>query len=221
MIGAQCGSTEAILRPFLPGNLEEMRVIAGIAKGRRLKSVPGDVTRPITDRVKEALFSILGDFVVGARVLDLFAGTGAVGIEALSRGAAEAVFVDKSSPALRTVRDNLQLTQLSDRATVLRVDAFKYLSGPIAAPFDLIYVAPPQYKGLWADALRCLDDRPAWLAAGPEQESGIVVVQIHPREYQELPLKHLVEYDRRKYGSTLLCFYELGLNAELWDAPGG
>ena len=186
-----------------------MRVIAGVAKGRRLQSVPGDVTRPITDRVKEALFNILGDFVVGARVLDLFAGTGAVGIEALSRGAAEAVFIDKSSAALRIVRANLQHSRLADRAIVLRADAFKYLSSPIESPFDLIYVAPPQYKGLWADALRALDARPAWLSIYPEGDSGIVVAQIHPREYKNLPLEVLAEYDQRKYGSTLLCFYEL------------
>jgi 16S rRNA (guanine(966)-N(2))-methyltransferase RsmD len=186
-----------------------MRVIAGVAKGHRLQSVPGDVTRPITDRVKEALFSILGDFIVGARVLDLFAGTGAVGIEALSRGAAEAVFVDKSSAALRTVRANLQHTRLADRANVLRADAFKYLASPVESPFDLIYVAPPQYKGIWADALRALEARPAWLSAYPEGDSGIAVAQIHPREYQDLPLDNLVEYDQRKYGSTLLCFYEL------------
>jgi 16S rRNA (guanine966-N2)-methyltransferase len=185
-----------------------MRVIAGSAKGHRLRSVPGDVTRPITDRVKESLFNILGDFVVGARVLDLFAGTGAVGIEALSRGAAEAVFVDKSPAALRTVRANLQHTRLTERATVLRADAFKYLTGPVEAPFDLIYIAPPQYKGLWADALRVLDAHPDWLRGDPEVGSGIVVAQIHPREYQDLLLHNLVEYDQRKYGSTLLCFYE-------------
>jgi len=182
-----------------------VRVISGTAKGHRLQSVPGDVTRPITDRAKESLFNILDDFVVGARVLDLFAGTGAVGIEALSRGAAEAVFIDKSPAALRVVRANLQHTRLAERATVLRADAFKVLAGPIAAPFDLIYVAPPQYKGLWADALHALDARPAWL----RDENSLVVVQIHPREYQNLPLRNLVEYDRRKYGSTLLCFYEL------------
>ena len=186
-----------------------MRVIAGVAKGRRLKSVPGDVTRPITDRAKEALFDILGDFVVGARVLDLFAGTGAVGVEALSRGAAEAVFIDKSSAALRTVHLNLEHTRLSDRATVLRADAFKYLAGQIEVTYDLIYVAPPQYKGLWADVLRSLDKRTDWLSTYPEGDGGIVVAQIHPREYQDLPLDNLAEYDQRKYGSTLLCFYEL------------
>jgi 16S rRNA (guanine966-N2)-methyltransferase len=186
-----------------------MRVIAGVAKGRRLQSVPGDVTRPITDRVKEALFNILGDFIHGARVLDLFAGTGAVGIEALSRGAARAVFIDNSSAALRTVRVNLEHTRLADHADVLRADAFKYLTGPIVSPFDLIYVAPPQYESLWASTLRALDARPAWLSTHPEADSGVVVAQIHPREYQDLPLDNLVEYDQRKYGSTVLCFYEL------------
>lgn len=186
-----------------------MRVIAGTARGHRLQSVSGDATRPITDRVKEALFNILGDFIVGARILDLFAGTGAVGIEALSRGAAEVVFIDKSPVALRTVRANLQHTRLAEHAIVLRADAFKYLAGPIQTPFDLVYVAPPQYKGWWADALHALDVRPTWLSNDAELGSGIAVAQIHPREYQDLPLHNLVEYDQRKYGSTLLCFYEL------------
>ena len=189
--------------------LEGMRVISGTAKGHRLRPVPGDSTRPITDRAKESLFNILGDFVAGARVLDLFAGTGAVGIEALSRGAAQAVFIDKSPAALQVIRANLEHTRLAERAIVLRADAFKYLAGPISAPFDLIYVAPPQYHGLWADALRALDARPAWLSAEPGQDSGVAVVQIHPREYEELPLRALVQYDQRKYGSTLLSFYEL------------
>ena len=186
-----------------------MRVIAGMAKGRRLQAAPGDATRPITDRVKEALFDILGDFVVEARVLDLFAGTGAVGIEALSRGATQAVFVDKAAAALQTIRANLQHTRLAERGLVVRADAFRYLAGPIDAPFDVIYVAPPQYKGWWAVALQSLDSRPAWLARYPQGGSGIMVAQIHPREYQNLSLKHVVEYDQRKYGSTLLCFYEL------------
>jgi len=181
-----------------------------VAKGHRLKSVPGDATRPITDRVKEALFSILGDSIVDARVLDLFAGTGAVGIEALSRGAAHGVFVDKSPAALRTVRANLQHTCLADRATVLRADAFKYLAGPVEeAPFDLVYVAPPQYKGWWVEILHALDTRLDWLVTDPGQ-GGIAIAQIHPREYQDLPLRNLVEYDQRKYGSTLLSFYGPG-----------
>ena len=185
-----------------------MRVISGTARGHRLQAVPGDATRPITDRVKEALFNILGGAVEGSRVLDLFAGTGAVGIEALSRGAAHVVFVDRSSAALRTIRLNLEHTRLADRATVLHADAFKYLDGPIEQPFDLIYVAPPQYRGWWADTLAMLDARPDWLV-NTESRSGIVVAQIHPREYVELSLQRLTECNRRKYGSTMLYFYTL------------
>src|SRR5512143_2333273 len=96
-------------------------------KGRNLQAVPGDSTRPITDRVKEALFNILGADIVDARFLDLFGGTGGVGIEALSRGAAQAVFVDKDRKAQETIKANLLQTKLSDRAAIVRGDAFTYL----------------------------------------------------------------------------------------------
>lgn len=186
-----------------------MRVIAGSAKGHRLYAVPGRETRPITDRVKEALFNILGDCVLGAWVLDLFAGTGAVGIEALSRGAAHAVFIDKSPAALRTVRRNLEHTRLLERATLVQADAFRYLAGPIEHPFHLIYVAPPQYRGWWMRVIQLLDERPEWLVS-PSAGASWVVAQMHPREYQAMALSHLSVYDMRRYGSTLLCFYKLG-----------
>jgi len=185
-----------------------MRVISGSAKGRRLKEVPGDTTRPITDRVKEALFNILGETIVGARVLDLFGGTGAVGIEALSRGAAHVTFVEKAAAAVRTIRHNLNHTRLADRATVIRGDAFKFLAAPPPTPFDIIYIAPPQYRGLWRKALQAVDARPALLAP-----DGIAIAQIHPKEFEDLPLTRLSLYDRRRYGSTELCFYEAHLPA--------
>ncbi len=183
-----------------------MRVIAGTAKGRKLKTVPGDTTRPITDRTKEALFNILGDWIIEARLLDLFGGTGAVGIEALSRGAAHVTFVEKSQAATRTIGENLRLTALAERALVKRDDAFKFLqhTPPQAQPFDLIYIAPPQYKQMWLKAIQLLDQRlDAWLLP-----DGAVIAQIHPVEYEALRLQNLVMYDQRKYGSTLLCFYE-------------
>lgn len=178
-----------------------MRVIAGEAKGRRLKMVSGSSTRPIGERVKEALFGILGDLVVGARFLDLFAGTGSVGIEALSRGASFAVFVDQRRQAVGTIRDNLTHTGLKDRARVVRADVFAYLRKEDLEPFDLIYIAPPQYKELWLETLLALDET-ALLASG-----GLAVAQIHPKEFQELELERLVPTERRKYGSTMLCFY--------------
>ncbi len=178
-----------------------MRVIAGKAKGHRLKAVPGSGTRPITDRAKSALFSILGDDVVGCRFLDLFAGTGQVGIEALSRGAAEAVFVERGGVALRTIRENLAHTRLEASARIVRADVFAFLAG-VPEPFDYVYIAPPQYQGLWAETLRVLDAHPDWLA-----EDGWAIAQIHPREYEELLLDHLALFDQRIYGSVMLCFY--------------
>src|SRR5512143_1674201 len=105
-----------------------LRVISGSAKGRRLKSVPGDTTRPITDRVKEALFNIIGGDVIDSRWWDLFAGTGAVGIEALSRGAAFARFTDLNRLPIDTIKSNLATAALADRADVRRADAFAQLA---------------------------------------------------------------------------------------------
>src|SRR5512136_1479588 len=127
-----------------------MRVIAGTARGKPLASVPGDSTRPITDRVKSALFSILTSqgLVEGCRYLDLFGGTGAVGIEALSRGATQAIFCERDRAALVTLRRNLESTGLAARALVVPGDAFRYLEQPDLGAFDVIYIAPPQYQGL-------------------------------------------------------------------------
>jgi 16S rRNA (guanine(966)-N(2))-methyltransferase RsmD len=179
-----------------------MRVIAGKAKGRRLESVPGDAVRPITDRAKEALFSILSDEIRGATMLDLFGGTGGVGIEALSRGAERVVFVERYKPALKVIGHNLQRTGLAERAYVVRGDAFKYLRKENVGPFDVIYVAPPQYKGLWLEALKIIDARPELLT-----QSGQVIVQINPTEYEELELENLRMFDTRTYGSVQLDFY--------------
>lgn len=182
-----------------------MRVITGRAKGRKLQSVPGDTTRPITDRAKEALFSILHDWIEGARVLDLFGGTGSVGIEALSRGAAYAHFVELNPKAIRVLLGNLQTCQLSELAKVERNDSFRFLERYQGEPFDLIFIAPPQYQGFWRKALLLVDARPELL-----YEDGIVIVQIHPREETPLEMVHLIEFDRRKYGSVQLIFYEKG-----------
>jgi len=122
-----------------------MRVIAGQAKGRPLKSVPGDTTRPTTDKVKEALFSMIGPYFDGERVLDLFAGTGGLGIEALSRGAGSAVFVDANARSVEVVRRNLETVGMSERAEVYRNDAVRAIKalGRKGAPFDLIFLDPP------------------------------------------------------------------------------
>ena len=180
-----------------------MRVIAGKAKGRKLYSVRGPGTRPMTDRAKTALFNILGKDVVGAQFLDLFAGTGQVGIEALSRGADHATFVEMGQAALHAIYDNLRQTQLADGADVVRGDVFKYLT-QTSRPHDYVYVAPPQYRGLWIQTLQLLDQYPDWL-----KDDGWAIAQINPVEYEDLTLEHLSMFDQRQYGSVMLCFYAM------------
>ncbi len=180
------------------------RIISGSARGTRLQSVPGDTTRPITDMVKEALFSILGQDLVDATFFDLFSGTGSVAIEALSRGARFARLNDLNRTAVNTIKANLEKTHLAGRAEVLQADAFALLKRPADQAFDYIYIAPPQYKELWKLTLQELDRNPGWIKA-----DTWVLVQINPIEYEALQLEQLAEFEQRKYGSTLLIFYEL------------
>lgn len=179
-----------------------MRVIGGTAKGRLLKAVPGDGTRPILDRVKVPLFDILRPSLPGTRWLDLFGGTGSVGIEALSQGAEHCVFLDTNLKAVQTIKHNLEVTGLSEKGEVRHSDAFGYLRNSTKS-FDLIFVAPPQYKGIWIEAMQHIAERPNLIA-----DDGVVIVQIDPKEYEELSLAMIKETEQRKYGSTILVFYK-------------
>lgn len=180
-----------------------LRVISGTAKGRRLKLVPGDSTRPIMDRVKEALFNILGHAIRDSTFLDLFAGTGSVGIEALSRGARRVVFVDSNRLAIRTIHENLALTGLTQRAEVVRTDAFHFLRRPQPEAFEYVFVAPPQYRGIWKEVLLALDANASHL-----EPDGVVIVQIDPVEREDLVLNALRPFDERIYSKTMLWFFE-------------
>jgi len=180
-----------------------LRVISGKARGRRLQVVPGDTTRPITDQVKEALFNIIGFDIEGASMLDLFGGTGAVGIEALSRGAAYVRFLDLNRRPVQIIRSNLQECQLTQNADVQQLDAFRLLEKEPDQAFDYIYIAPPQYKQMWIKAIQLLDTNPGWMG-----EDAWVIVQIHPNEYEELKLDTIEQFDQRQYGGTLLAFYQ-------------
>jgi 16S rRNA (guanine966-N2)-methyltransferase len=206
-----------------------MRVVTGEAKGRKLKTPKTVGTRPIMDRVKTALFDILSPEIKGVRFLDLFAGTGSVGIEALSRGAAHATFIEMNAKIVKLVRENLQITGLADRADILHSDAFKFLQAYQASavagnsqvttpqtagtgrsvhnqqrPYDIIYIAPPQYEELAARALTLVDSSTLFA------DDGLVIVQIHPKERTGVAAvisKHFELTDERRYGSTLLMFY--------------
>ncbi len=180
-----------------------LRVIAGSAKGRRLRMVRGNVTRPIRDQVKEALFNILGTAIRDSEFLDLFAGIGSVGIEAISRGAAQATFVEKHPAALKTIRENLELTEFTDRARVIQLDVFEWIKRQSGRSYDFVYVAPPQDSKLWSKALRKLDQSTELINL-----DAWVIAQINPKEYRPLELETLVEFDQRSYGRTQLVFYE-------------
>ena len=181
-----------------------MRVISGDAKGIRLAHVPGKSTRPITDQVKEALFNIFGDEIIEKSFLDLFGGTGAVGIEALSRGASFAVFLETNYRAYQVILQNLKTTALDPYATVLKKDAFIYLREDHEKSFDFIYIAPPQYEALWLKAMTLLDENPELL--DPE---GQVIVQIHPKEYiEDHTFDNFKVSEQRTYGDTMLVFYK-------------
>jgi 16S rRNA (guanine966-N2)-methyltransferase len=190
-----------------------MRIVSGSGRGRKLIVVPGDGTRPILDRVKTSLFDILRPRIEGIKVLDLFAGSGSVGIETLSQGAAHCTFTELGHKAVATIKKNLATSGFADRATVLQTDAFDYLKRTPES-FDLIYIAPPQYKNLWVQAMQQIAERPEVLRK-PSSESeedapaGLAIVQIHPKEYEPLDLGPIHETRQKRYGNTLLVFFEL------------
>ncbi len=193
-----------------------MRVITGRAKGRKLMSVPGDSTRPITDRAKSALFSILSDWIEGTRVLDLFGGTGGSGHRVPEpRRDLCALFGQQPQGGGDDPGQPGALRLYGREATVERNDSFTFLERYRGEPFDFIYVAPPQYQDLWRKALQIIDARPELTA-----EYATIVVQIHPVEDKPVDcLQRLQEYDRRKYGSVMLIFYADA--ADLAEARSG
>ena len=181
------------------GNLS---VIGGKAKGFKLQSVPGAGTRPIMAKVKAALFNIVSPYILDSTWLDLFAGTGGVGIEALSRGASFARFVDVHKAAIKTIHANLEHTGLVDQAEVWHKNTFSALDNLPDRRFDFVYIAPPQFKNIWSKTLQALDQNPDWLL-----DNSWVIVQTDRVEYELQILENLRLFDRRTYGSTELIFY--------------
>ena len=177
-----------------------MRVITGKARGVQLKTPEGMQTRPTADRVKEALFSIINFDLPGAEVLDLFGGTGQLGIEALSRGAKSAVFVDQSEQACRLIRENLKRTKLEQQARVVRGDYMDYLSR-CREKYDIILLDPPYAEVFLENALKRITEIDIL-------RSGGIIVAERPLE-KELPWE-FEGYTRSKdykYGKILLTIY--------------
>ena len=177
-----------------------MRVITGKARGVQLKTPEGMLTRPTADRVKEALFSIINFDIPTARVLDLFGGTGQLGIEALSRGAKSAVFVDAREEACKLIRENLRRTKLEADGRVVRADYMDYLKR-CREKFDIIFLDPPYAEVFLENALKCITEIDIL-------QSGGIIVAERPIG-KELPweFEGFTRSRDYKYGKTLLAIY--------------
>ena len=177
-----------------------MRVIAGSARGKNLQSLPGeDVTRPTIDRVKEAMFSSVQFLVPGARVLDLFAGSGQLGIEALSRGARSCLFVDQSPAALAVVRANCKTAGVERQSDIRQAEALSFLAN-IRGPFDLVLLDPPYHRGTLAQVLPALQDKVA--------PGGVVLAESERDALLPERAGELVRTKQYYYGKIMVSRYE-------------
>lgn len=178
-----------------------MRVITGTARGRVLRTLEGEDVRPTTDRVKEAIFSIIQFELEGRRVLDLFAGSGQLGIEALSRGAAYATFTDMSAESVDIVKQNLLATKLGGNAEVFRTEAVTFLKGN-RKKYDIIFMDPPYSKGILQDTLP--------YAVRNVNDGGVIICE-HPYG-EEMPQKvgNFSVYRDYKYGKIGITVYRIG-----------
>ena len=176
-----------------------MRIIAGAQKGKSLKAVPGMATRPTTDKIKEAVFQVIGPYFDGGQVLDLFAGSGSLGIEALSRGMDTAVFVDKHSKAIHTIKENLKTVKLETSAEVFRTDAHRALKAAAkrGLEFDLILLDPP-YKKMNFEALfsEIITNRLI-------KQNGIIYCEHDPIEQLPEETEKYSIIKREKYSNTI------------------
>lgn len=177
-----------------------MRIIGGQAKGRKLKGSLTKGIRPTQDRVREALFNILGDEVFGCRFLDLYAGYGAVGLEAASRGAEEVALVEKKGDLVKLIKENIALLGIEAKVKVYRAEVIKLLR-KLSSPYDIIFLDPPYWKGLIEPALKELWTR------NLIEEDGLVIAEHHCQE--KVDFEGLTLFRKSSYGESQLSFYRL------------
>ena len=177
-----------------------MRVIAGKARGVQLKTPDGMTTRPTADRVKEALFSILHFDLPGAKILDLFGGTGQLGIEGLSRGASSAVFVDEREAACALIKENLKRSRLLEQATVIRSDYQAFLRC-CKEKFDIIILDPPYSEVFLENSLKMITEIDIL------QTSGIIATEYPVGKELPAQCSDLIRVKERKYGQTMIALY--------------
>lgn len=176
-----------------------MRIIAGELKGQTLKAVPGTTTRPTADKIKEAVFQVIGPFFNGGSVLDLFAGSGALGIEALSRGMDTAIFVDKQGKAIHIIKENLKMVKLQERAEVYRTDAQRALKAAAKRElqFDLILLDPPYKKVSYEELINEIIEKKLI------KNHGVLYCEHDPAEYLPAQSDKLSIVKQEKYSNTI------------------
>ena len=184
-----------------------MRVISGIAKGTKLNSIESLSTRPTLDRVKEPLFSIIQKYIEDANVLDLFAGSGALGIETLSRGAKKCTFCDKSYESIKMLKQNLEKTRLQEKSIVYNNDYKKCIQSIKEEQYDIIFIDPPYKQNIGVDSIKLILD------SNILAKDGIIILETdeEQRDIEQLEKLEKVEIkDVRKYGRVRLIFLHEG-----------
>ena len=188
--------------PGIHGSIKRMRIIAGEFRGRRLLSPETDITRPITDRVKQSLFDIISPFIADSTVYDCFAGTGSMGLECLSRGAEKVVFFEMDRSALTRLRSNIATLKIEKKATVVPTDLFRYFAGnPDLPSADLIFLDPPYCFLTEKSEMLC---ELARQFAGYLKPEGTIIFRHDAADRLELPA--VEKYDERNYGGMTLEF---------------
>lgn len=181
-----------------------MRIISGKLKGRKIKAVPGFSTRPTSDRLRETIFNIIAGQVQGSVVLDLFSGTGALGIEAISRGAKQVCLIDNSIAAITTIKQNLAICNISSQAKILKWDISRNLNclGNFDSVIDLVFMDPPYAKGLIKPALINL------CKSGSLLDKALIIIEHNDQEALKEPFSDFSLKDQKKYGKTLVSFFQ-------------
>jgi 16S rRNA (guanine(966)-N(2))-methyltransferase RsmD len=178
-----------------------MRVTGGVAKGRPIRTPKGKATRPLLSRIRKSLFDVIGDRIRRSYFLDLYSGSGAVGIEALSRGAERVVFVEKARVSVETIKGNLTSCNFSSRSKIWQKDVLSFLSWLLEKEkFDFIFIAPPYYQEL--------QDRTLDIIERKKVGRSWIIVQHSPREKVNLNRKNIKLFKQRRYGDTILSFLE-------------
>jgi len=181
--------------------MKKMRLTGGVARGRPIKTPKGRAVRPLLSRIRKSLFDVIGDRIQRSHFLDLYSGSGAVGIEALSRAAERVIFVEKDTVSIHTIKENLASCNFSSRSKIWQKDVLGFLPWLLEKErFDFIFIAPPYYQGL--------QDRTLVIIERKDTGKSWIIVQHSPREKVNLSRKKIKLFKQRKYGDTILSFFD-------------